>query len=77
VLRKTSGSKRDQVTKKWRRLHSEDVHEPYSSTNIIRLIRDGRMRWAVYVVRMEKKRDAYRVLVGKSKGKKATWKTGV
>jgi hypothetical protein len=34
------------------------------------------MRWAVYVARMEKKRDAYRVLVEKSKGKKATWKTG-
>jgi hypothetical protein len=75
VLRKTSGSKRDQVTKNWRRLHSEDLHDPYSSTNNIRLIKDGRMRWAGYVARMGKKRDAYRVLVGKSKGKKATWKT--
>jgi len=44
VLRKTSGSKRDQVKKKWRRLHSEDVHDPYFTTNIIRLIKDGRMR---------------------------------
>jgi len=42
VLRKTSGSKSDQVKKKWRsRLHGEDAHDPYSSTNVIRLIKDG------------------------------------
>jgi hypothetical protein len=69
VLRKTSVSKRDQVTKNWRRLHIEDVHDPYSSTNIIRRIKYGRMRWAGHVARMVKKRDAYRVLVGISRGK--------
>jgi hypothetical protein len=62
-------NKRDQVTKNWRRLHSEDVHDPYSSTNISRLIKYGRMRWAGHMARMVKKRDAYRILVGISKGK--------
>jgi hypothetical protein len=33
------------------------------SPNIILVIKSRRMRWAGLVVRMEKRRDAYRVLV--------------
>jgi transcription termination factor 2 len=49
----------------WRKLHNEELHNLYSSSNIIRMIMSGRMRWAGHVARMEEKRNAYRILVGK------------
>ena len=42
----------------------------YSSPNIVRVIKSRRMRWAGYVARMGEDRGAYRVLVGKSEGKR-------
>jgi hypothetical protein len=36
--------KRDEVTRKWRKLHNEDLSNLYSSPNIIRVIK-SRMRW--------------------------------
>jgi len=33
VLRKTFGPKRDEVTRDWNRLHTEDLHEWHSLTN--------------------------------------------
>jgi hypothetical protein len=39
---------------------------------IIRMRRWGRMRWAGYVARIEKKRKAYKILVRKSE-----WKTPI
>jgi hypothetical protein len=34
------------------------------------MIKSRRMRWAGYVARMEEKRNAYRILVGKPEGKR-------
>jgi len=34
VLKKKLGSKRDEVTREWRRLHKEELYNLYSSTNI-------------------------------------------
>jgi hypothetical protein len=42
----------------------------YSSPSIIRIIKSRRMRWAGLVARMGKKRNAYRLLVGKPEGKR-------
>jgi hypothetical protein len=42
----------------------------YSSPSIIRIIKSRRIRWAGHVTRMEEKRSAYRILVGKQEGKK-------
>jgi hypothetical protein len=39
------------VTGDWRKLHSEELHNLYSSSNIIR-IKSRRMRWAGHVVRI-------------------------
>jgi hypothetical protein len=52
VLRRIFGPKRDEVTGEWRKLHNEELHDLYSSSSIIRIIRSRRMRWAGYVARM-------------------------
>jgi hypothetical protein len=50
--------------------HNEELHNLYSSPSIIRIIKSRRMRWAGHVARMGKKRNVYRLLVGKPEGKK-------
>jgi hypothetical protein len=49
VLRRISGPKRDEVTGQWRRLHNEELYAPYSSPNIILVIKSKRLRWAGHV----------------------------
>jgi hypothetical protein len=39
VLRRIFGPKRDEVTGEWRKLHNEELHNLYSSPNIIRTIK--------------------------------------
>jgi hypothetical protein len=68
VLRRIFGPKRDDVTWEWRRLHNEEPHDLYSSSNIIRVIKSR--RWAGHVARMGEKRDAYRILVGRPEGRR-------
>ena len=46
------------------------TYDLYSSPNIFRVIKSGRMRWAGHVARMGEEREAYRVLVGKPEGKR-------
>jgi hypothetical protein len=57
--------RRDEVMGEWRKLHNEELHDLYSSTSIIRIIKSRRMRWEGHVARMGEKRNAYRLLVGK------------
>jgi hypothetical protein len=52
VLRRIFGPTRDEVTGEWRRLHSGELHNLYSSPDIIRQVRSRRMRWAGHVARM-------------------------
>jgi hypothetical protein len=70
VLRRIFGLKRDEVMGDWRKLHNEELHNLYSSPNIIRMIKSRRMRWAGHVERMGETRNAYRILVGKPEGKR-------
>jgi hypothetical protein len=51
-------------------MHNEELHNLYSSPNVIRMIKSGRMRWAGHVARMGDLRSAYRILVGKPEGKR-------
>jgi hypothetical protein len=51
VLRKTRGSKRDEVTRGWRKFHTEELHTLYSSPDIVRTMRPERMREAGHVAR--------------------------
>jgi hypothetical protein len=70
VLRRIFDPKRDEVTGDWRKLHNEELHNLYSSQNIIKIIKSRRMRWVGHVARMGEKRNAYRILVGKSEGRR-------
>jgi hypothetical protein len=43
VLRRTFGPKRGRVTRRWRKLHNEELHNLCSSPSIIRIIKSRRM----------------------------------
>jgi hypothetical protein len=49
MLRRIFGSKREEVMGDWRKLHSEELHNLYSLSSIMRMIKLRRMRWAGHV----------------------------
>jgi hypothetical protein len=69
VLRKIFGPKRVEDGS-WRKLHNDELHDLYSSPNIVRVIKSRRVRWAGHVARMGRGRCIYRVLVGRPEGKR-------
>jgi hypothetical protein len=48
VLRRIFGPKREEDGS-WRKLHNDELHNLYSSPNIVRVIKSRRMRWAGHV----------------------------
>ena len=64
------GTKGDEVTGEWRKLHNEEFSDLYSSPVIIRVIKSRWMRWAEHVARWDERGGACRVLVGKPEGKR-------
>jgi hypothetical protein len=77
------GPKREEVMGEWRKLHDGELHNLYSSSDIIRQIKSRKMRWAEHVARMGEGRKVYRVLVGKPEGKtplgscRCKWQDGI
>jgi hypothetical protein len=69
VLRKTFRPKMEEDGS-WRKLHNDELHNLYSSPNIIRVIKSSCMRLAGHVARMGEGRGVYRVLVGRPEGKR-------
>jgi hypothetical protein len=65
VLRRIFGP-RDEVTGDWRKLHNKELHNFYSSLNMIRMIKEDEMGMACST--NGEKRNAYRILVGKPEG---------
>jgi hypothetical protein len=51
-------------------MYNDELHSLHSSPNIVRVIKSRRMRWAGHVARMREGRSVYRVLVGRSEGKR-------
>ena len=68
VLSRIFGPMRDEVKGEWIKLHNEELNDLYCSTNIVRVIKSRRMRWAGHVARMGERRGVYTVLVGKPEG---------
>jgi hypothetical protein len=77
LLRKIFGPKSEKVARGCRRLHNEELHKFYASPNIIRVVKSGRMRWAEHVASMGEKKNPYKILVGKSDGKRYSADPGV
>jgi hypothetical protein len=46
VMKRIFGPKKDGVTGGWRKLHNEELHDMYSSSCIIRIIKSRMMSWA-------------------------------
>ena len=70
VLRKAFGSKREEATEDWRKIHNEKLHDLYSSPTNIRVFKLRKIRWVGHVTHTTEKRNAYRILVWKPEGKK-------
>jgi hypothetical protein len=58
------------LTGEWRKLHNEELNDPYSLPNIVRVVKSKRMRWTGHVARMGVDSGVHRVLVGKPEGKR-------
>jgi hypothetical protein len=69
MLRRIFGPKREEDGV-WRKLHNDELHNLYSSPDIVRMIKSRRMRWAGHVAHMGEGRGVYRVLVGRPEGKR-------
>jgi len=70
VLRRKFVTKRDEVTREWRKVHNEELNYLYYSPSIVRVINSRRIIWAGHVARMGERRGVDSVLVGKSEGKR-------
>ena len=70
VLRRIVGTRRDEITGEWRKLHNEKLNDLYSPPNVILVIKLRRMRLAQHVA-CTGERSVFRVLVGKE----TVWKT--
>ena len=66
VLRGIFGSKRDEVTWEWRKLHNEELNDLYCSPNIVRLIKSRRMGWAGNAARIRERRGCMQGFGGES-----------
>jgi hypothetical protein len=64
LLRRIFGPKREEIIGDWRKLHYEELNDLYSS-NIIRMIKSKKRRWAGHVASMGERKGVHRVLVGK------------
>jgi hypothetical protein len=54
---------REKVTEGLRKSHNEDLHNLYSSSNIIRMMKSRRMRWMGHVICMREIRNVYTIYV--------------
>jgi hypothetical protein len=70
VLRRIFGPMWNEVTRGWRKLHNEELHKLCSSPNIVRMNKSRTIRWAGNIVCMGEMSTAYKILVGKSDGKR-------
>jgi hypothetical protein len=68
VLTRVFGSKRNEVTGGWRKLHNEQLRNLYSLPYIIKITKSRRMSWAGHAARMGNMRNSH-TLVEKPEGR--------
>jgi hypothetical protein len=71
ALREIFGSKRDEVTGEWRKIHKEQLNDLYCSPKNFRVIKSIRKKRSGHVVCMWKRRGAYSILLRKSEEKRS------
>jgi hypothetical protein len=82
ALKKIYVHKRDEVTQRWKKYHSEELHNLYTPPTVL-VIKSSRMRWAGKVARMEEMSNVYTVLLQKPEGmrqlgrKRSTWEDNI
>ena len=69
VLRRISRIKMDE-NEEGRRLHNEEIHSLCRSGSIVRVINFKRLRRVGYVAIVEETKSVFRMLIGKSTGKR-------
>jgi hypothetical protein len=69
VLRRIFGPKRGKVIGGGRKLHSEELHNLYSSSSIIEMIKSRRMGKAEHVARVGEQKNVNRILMGRPERK--------
>jgi hypothetical protein len=74
VLRRIFGPERDEVTGEWRKLHSEELHNLYSSPDDIRQFKSRQMTWTGHVACMGEERSV-QGFDGKARREETTRKT--
>jgi len=63
-------STQEERAEDWRRLRNEELHNLYWSPDTIRVIKSRRIKWASRVARIGEMRNVYKILVGKTEGKR-------
>jgi hypothetical protein len=76
ILRRIFGPKRDEMIGEWRKLHNKELHNLYSSPDIIRKVKSRRMRWAGHMACMGGEKSV-QGFGGKAQSTETTWNTKV
>jgi hypothetical protein len=74
VLRTRFGLKREEVTGEWRRLQNEELNDPYSSPNIVLVIKTRKNKMGGACSTCGRQEKCIEVFSGEPEGK-TTWKT--
>ena len=57
-------------------IYLSEIHSLYPSSNIVKVNKSRRLRWAGHVARMEESRRAFKILTGKPTGKRSLGRPG-
>jgi hypothetical protein len=63
MLRRIFRTKRKEVAGGWRRLHNEELHNLYVSSNIIRVLKSRRVKWTGHTECREEMRNSYKTFM--------------
>jgi hypothetical protein len=65
-LRKIFGTKIDEVTGEWIKLHNLEINDLYSSPYIVRMIKSRTLKWAGHVARIRGEKRYIQGFAGKA-----------